>query len=179
MTPQDILKFWYEEIPSKKWWAKDLAFDEQIRTRFGDIHAQASRCELYPWRETADGRLAEIIILDQFSRNMFRDKPEAFTQDPLVLALAQEAVSVGADGELDVEKRSFLFMPFMHSESKLIHEKAVELFSVPGLEGTLKIEFSHKKIIDRFGRYPHRNIILGRQSTPEEEAFLKEPNSSF
>jgi uncharacterized protein (DUF924 family) len=127
----------------------------------------------------AEGRLAEIIVLDQFSRNMFRDTPAAFAQDALALVLAQEAVFSGADKLLSETQCSFLYMPFMHSESLVIHELAVELFSKPGLEGNLDFEMRHKVIIEKFGRYPHRNNILQRESTEEEMEFLKLPGSGF
>ncbi len=162
-----------------QWWQKDAAVDQEIRARFGELHGRACRCELFGWRETDDGRLAEIIVLDQFSRNLFRDQPEAFAADPMALALAQEAVRMGVDRRLDVPQRAFIYMPYMHSESRLIHEQAVRLFDQPGVEFNLEFELKHKAIIDRFGRYPHRNAILGRDSTPEELAFLKQPDSSF
>lgn len=179
MDHHDVLHFWFEEIESKQWWVKDPAFDQVIRERFGDMHAQAARGELFGWRKTPGGRLAEIIVLDQFSRNMFRDTPAAFAQDTLALVLAQEAVFAGADKSLPESQRSFLYMPFMHSESLAIHELAVELFSQPGLEGNLDFEMKHKVIIEKFGRYPHRNKVLGRESTAEEFEFLKRPGSGF
>jgi uncharacterized protein (DUF924 family) len=154
-------------------------FDRLIATRFKEVHDSAVRCELSSWRDTLEGRLAEIIVLDQFSRNIHRDSPLAFAADPLALALAQEAVRVDARRDLTLQQRSFLYMPFMHSESPLIHQQAVTLFSEPGLENNLEFELRHKAIIDRFGRYPHRNAVLGRVSTPEEIAFLEEPGSSF
>lgn len=177
--PADILTFWFEELEPAQWWKKDLAFDRMIAERFGALHAQAARCELYPWRRTAEGRLAEIIILDQFSRNMFRDTAQAFSADALALALAQEAVASGADSALTPVQRSFLYMPYMHSESALIHEQAVDLYTRNGIEENLRFEIRHKEIINRFGRYPHRNAILGRASTSDELAFLQQPGSSF
>jgi uncharacterized protein (DUF924 family) len=135
--------------------------------------------ELQPWREAADGRLAEIIVLDQFSRNIHRGTPRAFAADPVALVLAQEALRVGADQVLPPERRAFLFMPFMHSESPRIHETAIRLFQQPGLEANLDAALRHKAIIDRFGRYPHRNALLGRVSSDEEQAFLQTPGSSF
>ena len=179
MTYQEILKFWFEEIEPKQWWVKDDAFDDLIIARYADIHSAAQSCELFGWRESAEGRLAEIIILDQFSRNMFRDKPESFASDALALALAQEAVSVAADAQLNSIQRNFLYMPFMHSESLVIHEVAVGLFEKNGLQSNLDFELKHKKIIERFGRYPHRNKILGRKSTQNEIEFLSKPGSSF
>lgn len=176
---QAILDFWFKETSPKLWWAKSDEFDQQIGKRFGTLHQAACRCELEGWRDTAAGRLAEIIVLDQFSRNIYRDRPAAFAQDALALALAQTAVAVGADAELDPTRRAFLYLPYMHSESLQIHTQAVKLFSQPGLEGNLDFELRHKAIIDRFGRYPHRNAILGRPSTLEEAAFLQTPGSSF
>ena len=150
-----------------------------LRDRFLDLHAQANRCELYPWRKTALGRLAEIIVLDQFSRNMFRGKPESFASDSLALVLAQEAVSIGADKELNSKEKSFLYMPYMHSESLTIHEQAVLLFNQEGMESNLKFEYKHKQIIEQFGRYPHRNEVLQRMSSAKEISFLQQPGSSF
>jgi uncharacterized protein (DUF924 family) len=129
--------------------------------------------------KNAKGALAEIIILDQFSRNIFRDTPIAFATDALALEAAKEAIANGFDKEIDAGYLSFLYMPFMHSESKEIHEIAVSLFNKPGMESSYEYELKHKAIIDRFGRYPHRNEILGRQSTLEEIEFLKEEGSSF
>jgi uncharacterized protein (DUF924 family) len=176
---REILKFWFEEIDPSQWWVKDQAFDKMLTDRFSEIHASATRCELYEWRVTAQGRLAEIIVLDQFSRNMFRDTPLAFSSDPLALALSQEAVSGGADKLLGPQQRSFLYMPFMHSESLKIHEVATDLFRRNGIQSSLDFELKHKAIIERFGRYPHRNSILGRVSTAEEIEFLKLPGSGF
>ena len=179
MTPTEVLAFWFDEVSPAQWWAKSDAFDRLVRSRFGSAHAAAMRGELYAWRATADGRLAEIIVLDQFSRNIHRGRPEAFAADGMALVLAQEAVAAGADRALDAGRRAFLYMPYMHSESAAIHALAVALFSQPGLEHNLDFELRHKAIIDRFGRYPHRNTILGRTSTAEELRFLEEPGSSF
>ncbi|MCB1629519.1 MAG: DUF924 domain-containing protein [Xanthomonadales bacterium] len=171
-----VLKFWFAEIEPRQWWEKDREFDQRIATRFGLLHAQATQCELYNWRTTALGRLAEVIVLDQFSRNMYRGRAGAFAHDALALALAQEAVAIGADLELEPMQRAFLYMPYMHSESKVVHEEALRLFQDTD---ALEWEIKHKAIIDRFGRYPHRNTILGRRSTDEERAFLQQPDSSF
>ncbi len=179
MQPQSILHFWFEELTAKQHFVKDAALDETIRARFGDLLAAAARCELFGWRATAEGRLAEIIVLDQFSRNVYRDTPRAFAQDALALVLAQELVASGLDRSLPVAQRIFAYMPYMHSESALVHAQAVALFSQPGMEDNLDYERRHKAIIDRFGRYPHRNLILGRSSSAEEMAFLSEPGSSF
>jgi len=175
----EILRFWFEEIDPAQWWKKDDEFDKSLIERFSDFHARASRCELFGWREAAQGRLAEIIVLDQFSRNMFRGSPSSFAQDALALALAQEAISIKADKDLSQTERNFLYMPFMHSESLKIHEVAMVLFQNNGIQSSLEFEIKHKEIIERFGRYPHRNQILGRESTAEETEFLKLPGSGF
>ncbi len=176
---EEILTFWFEEIEPAKWWVKDDAFDQSIRARFAEAHARATRCELFAWRTQPRGRLAEVIVLDQFSRNMYRGSPAAFASDPLALALAQEAIAAGAEDALDPVERSFLYLPFMHSESPAIHAIALELYRKNGIQSNLDFEIRHKNIIERFGRYPHRNAILGRASTAEEIEFLKQPGSGF
>lgn len=176
---EQILDFWFEEIEPARWWAKDDEFDALIRDRFGEVHSQAVKCELYGWRKSPLGRLAEIIVLDQFSRNIHRDSALAFAADPLALALAQEAVAAGVDRDLAESERSFLYLPYMHSESPMVHKVAVRLYRSLGLKSNLEFELKHKAIIDRFGRYPHRNEILGRQSTREEIEFLDSPGSRF
>jgi uncharacterized protein (DUF924 family) len=176
---RQIISFWFEEIESAMWWKKDDGFDDLLLERFSEIHARASRCELYEWRREPEGRLAEIIVLDQFSRNMFRDSALAFANDSMSLTLSQEAIARGADQSLTPVQRGFLYMPFMHSESLEIHEVAVGLFRSNGNQNNLDYEFKHKKIIEQFGRYPHRNKVLGRQSTAEEIEFLARPGSSF
>ena len=179
MNYQDILDSWFSPETQPNWFAKSDQFDQSLKEKFGDILEQASKAELWSWRKNADGRLAEILVLDQFSRNIFRDTPGAFAQDSLALALAQEAISQDLDKQLSPDQRSFLYMPFMHSESKLIHEFALKLFQRLGNPENLEYEIKHKIIIDRFGRYPHRNQILGRESTEEELSFLTQPDSSF
>lgn len=175
----EILEFWFEEIDSSYWFKKDTDFDEMLRGTYGSLLERAAQCELYAWRSTPKGRLAEVIVLDQFSRNIYRDSADAFANDPLALALAQEAVALGADQELEPGQRAFLYMPYMHSESLAIHDVAIELFGQHGNESNLTYELKHRAIIERFGRYPHRNELLGRRSTPEELEFLKEDGSSF
>jgi uncharacterized protein (DUF924 family) len=179
VTYQQVLGFWFEEIEPAWRWKKDDAFDALLVEKFSETHTRACRCELFEWRGQPEGRLAEIIVLDQFSRNMFRDSPAAFANDAMSLTLAQEAISCGADKALKPEQRCFLYMPFMHSESLQIHELAVELFRKNGIESNLEFELKHKNIIEKFGRYPHRNKVLGRQSTTEELEFLTRPGSSF
>ena len=179
MQFQDILHFWFKEQTHKQHFAKDAALDEMIRNRFGATLEAATRCELFGWRATPEGRLAEIIVLDQFSRHVYRDTPLSFAQDALALSLAQELVTSGQDQQLSTAQRRFAYMPYMHSESALIHAHAMQLFALPGLEEAMDFEQRHQSIIARFGRYPHRNAVLGRASTPEEIAFLNEPGSSF
>jgi uncharacterized protein (DUF924 family) len=179
MHPHPILHFWFTELTPKQHFAKDAALDEAIRTRFGPTLEAAARCELFAWRATPQGRLAEILVLDQFSRNVYRDTSGTFAQDALALALAQELVASGQDRSLPLEQRKFAYMPYMHSESLAIHAQAALLFSQPGLENNLDFELRHQAIITRFGRYPHRNAILGRTSSAEELAFLAEPGSGF
>ncbi len=178
-SAQDIIRFWFEEITPAQRFKKDPEFDALIRERFRKVHKRASGGLLYTWRDHPLDALAEIIVLDQFSRNMYRDSPRAFAQDTLALVLAQEAVRRKQDVELEAKYRAFLYMPFMHSESAEIHEIAMFLFDQPGLEDNFNFEVKHKAIIDRFGRYPHRNEVLRRKSTAEELEFLSQPGSGF
>ncbi len=175
----EILDFWFKETEPSQWWLKDPDFDAYIRGRFARLHARAKACELFAWRQSPQGRLAEVLILDQFSRNMFRENAAAFAADPLALALAQEAIAQGVDLALEEQEKTFLYMPFMHSESMEIHQIAMRLFARKGLEKSLEFEKRHYEIICRFGRYPHRNQALKRISTPEELEFLKGPGSRF
>lgn len=180
MTPQDILHFWYEELKPKDWFRKSDELDMTITQRFGACHRAVRQGETWEWRATPEGRLAEVIVLDQFSRNIYRDQAAAFAMDSMALVLAQEAVALGEDHKLPSPDHTlFLYMPYMHSESPVIHQQAVVLFEQLGRPDNLKFELKHKEIIDRFGRYPHRNALLGRESTPEEVEFLKQPGSSF
>ena len=175
----EVLDFWFKTLSPKDWWTKSDELDLQIKEKFLATHTSAIKGELGPWRETPDGRLAEVIVLDQFSRNIYRDDPRSFAYDGMALILAQEAIRVGDDLKLDLSRRSFIYMPHMHSESLLIHNDAVELFSASNLKDNLNFELAHKEIIEKFGRYPHRNNILGRASSTHEIEFLKGPNSSF
>ena len=176
---EKVLEFWFSVLTPKDWFAKNETLDKKISDLFLETYNSACRGELFAWRKTIEGRLAEIIVLDQFSRNIFRDDPRAFQFDSLALTLSQEASLKPEVKELPLGKKAFLYMPFMHSESLIVHEQAVILFSEPGLENNLDFEHRHKKIIEQFGRYPHRNVILGRESTVEEIDFLKGPGSSF
>lgn len=180
MNKNEVLDFWFATLEPKQWFIKDLSLDETIKEKFSDVYQQAAKGELWQWRSSAEGSLAEVIILDQFSRNIYRDEAQSFATDPMALILAQTAVANGFDLRLaTTAQRAFLYMPYMHSESLIIHEQAMELFNQPGMEHNYDYELKHKVIIDRFGRYPHRNAILGRVSTKEEVAFLQEPGSSF
>lgn len=179
MNYQTVLHFWFEELGSSDWFAKNTELDKIIKGRFKKVHDQAKQGELYQWRKWPRGRLAEIIVLDQFSRNIYRDTPEAFACDAQALCLSQETIASGLHRNFNTSEKLFLYLPFMHSESKMIHNLAMELFKAPGLEWNLEFEIKHKNIIDQFGRYPHRNLILGRSSTAEEIQFLKTPGSSF
>jgi len=176
---QTILTFWFNELTPADWWRKSAQQDQNIRQRFLQVHADAHTGGLSSWRNTPNGRLSEIIVLDQFSRNIYRDDPRAFASDPLALELAQKTVKLGEDASLTPAEKSFMYLPYMHSESLDIHKQALHLFDQPGLENNLDFELKHKAIIDRFGRYPHRNKILGRTSTQQEIEFLDQPGSSF
>ena len=176
---QEVIDFWFQELCPEQWFKKDKSTDLLVKERFLSTHSDAIKGELYKWRHTALGRLAEVIVIDQFSRNLFRDDARSYLYDGMALVLSQEAIRVGAHKKIKSQQRSFLYMPFMHSESKVIHKKAVELFSDPDLKLNLEFEYRHKKIIDRFGRYPHRNKVLGRTSTSEKIAFLEEKKPYF
>ncbi len=180
MNSDEIIDFWFSEPVRRKWWTRDEAFDTEIRRHFATVHELAKREELAGWRATPKGRLAEIIVLDQFSRNLFRNSSEAFAQDELARRLTREAVDCGADLALTPTQRSFLYMPLMHSEAAADHEESMRLFaSHSDLAFNLDFARKHKEVIDRFGRYPHRNAVLGRESTPQEQLFLQQPGSSF
>ena len=179
MNFQAIIDFWFSELDHSQWYKKDSALDQEIVARFSEIHARAVAGELWAWRCEPEGSLAEVIILDQFSRNMFRGDPRSFAFDPLALALAQTAIDKEQDEALEPEKRCFLYMPFMHSESLAVHEQAVTLFTKLGNANNLDYEDKHKAIIEQYGRYPHRNELLGRESTEAEKEFLTKPGSSF
>lgn len=167
-----ILEFWFSELSPRDWFRENPALDREIRRRFEATQAAAARCELWTWRSEPAGRLAEIIVLDQFSRNIFRHTARAFACDALALALAQTAVAAGADQALPVSRRAFAYMPYMHSESLAIHAQALRLFNQPGLEKDLEQERQHHALLLRFNRYPQRNAALGRKDTPAERAFL-------
>lgn len=167
-----MLSFWFDELGPADWFRYDPSLDLRITARFGQTLLAAERGELSTWQATPSGSLALIILLDQFSRNIHRHRSAAFANDPLALAVAQACIARGYDTQLPVERRLFMYMPYMHSESLQVHGEALVLFSTPGLETNLEFERGHKAIIERFGRYPQRNSLLGRPSTPEEIEFL-------
>ncbi|MEM7217801.1 MAG: DUF924 family protein [Pseudomonadota bacterium] len=177
--PADVLRFWFVELTPEHHFRRDAGIDAEIRARFEATVEAAARAELFHWRHSASGRLAEVIALDQFTRNLYRDDGRAFGADPLALALAQEAVARRDDQRLAPEQRVFLYMPYMHSESLAVHCEATRLFTSLGINSNIEYERRHRAIIERFGRYPHRNELLGRPSTPEEIEFLAQPGSSF
>ena len=179
VSPEAVNRFWFDELSPRDWFRKSAALDEQIKTRFGATLEAAAAGTLSGWRESPHGRLAEVIVLDQFSRNIHRDSARAFENDPAALALARRAIDTGADRALTAQQRAFLYMPFMHSETLADHETALALYGSLGMENHLDAERKHHAIIERFGRYPHRNALLGRETTAEEAAFLAEPGSSF
>lgn len=174
-----VLAFWFGELTPAQWFQKSDTLDAEVERRFAQVLEAARRGELWQWRATPQGRLAEVIVLDQFSRNIHRDTPAAFAADAQALALAQEAVAQGDDAGLGTNERAFLYMPYMHSESLLVHDEALRLFDQPGLENNLHFEHRHRDILLQFGRYPHRNAILGRESSVAETNFLQQPGSSF
>ncbi|MDE3270725.1 DUF924 family protein [Pseudoalteromonas sp. G4] len=176
MSWQTVYSFWFETLTAKQWFSVSQEVDDAIKQQFETTLLAAKQGELHHWRETAKGALCEIIVLDQFSRNIYRDLPDAFSQDPQALVLAQWAIARGFNKQLSEEEVGFMYLPFMHSESKQIHEVAEQLYrGHPNYD----FEVAHKNIIDRFGRYPHRNEILGRVSSEQELTFLTHPNSSF
>ena len=179
MQPDQIISFWFDAAHQAFWFQQQDDFDLKIRQQFAEIHAAACAGELWSWRDRCEGRLAEIIVLDQFSRNLYRNHALAFAADATALVLSQEAIRLGEDLKLSPEQRSFLYMPFMHSESSVIQAQSLRLFASLGRPMNLDFAQRHADIISRFGRYPHRNAVLGRSSSAEELAFLQQPNSHF
>ena len=168
-TPTEILAFW-REAGEDRWYKKNDAFDAEVRRRYFDLWQSASAGELSEWETSDDGALALVIVLDQFPRNMFRGKPEAFSSDAKALAVAERAIAHGADVRIDPELLEFLYVPFMHSEALADQLRCVELFQ--NSPNNLKYAREHADIIRQFGHFPHRNRILGRMTTPEEQAYL-------
>lgn len=174
MKSYPVIDFWFEEISSDMWWNKDVEFDNEIKARFLPLHNATVKGELFQDRSDAYGCLQEIILLDQFSRNMFRGTAHAFAYDSLALCLSQTALLLGLNKGLTGDFKAFMYMPFMHSESSLVHGKAIELFSEPDMHEYLEYEVAHRDIIERFGRFPHRNKALGRTSTEDEVRYVNE-----
>jgi uncharacterized protein (DUF924 family) len=172
----EVLTFWFAD--SGRWWKKDPAFDAEIRDRFLELRGAVLRGEREDWVETPRGTLAYVIVLDQFSRNMFRDSARMFEADPRAVSAARRALDCGFDHGLSGDERMFLCMPFMHSEDIADQDRCVRLFAA-GLRKWLPYAEQHRDIIRRFGRFPHRNALLGRPSSSEELDFLKQPGSSF
>lgn len=172
MEYPDVLEFWFNQVKPDEWFKVDEMLDLKMVEKFIAIHAKATAGELYLWRDDPLGRLAEIILLDQFSRNIYRGEAKAYATDPMALVLAQETIYGNHHKNFDTDQKIFLYLPFMHSESKIIHEVALKLFSEEGLEDNLRFELEHKGLIDRYGRYPERNQILGRNNTADEEKYL-------
>ncbi len=186
----EVLSFWFgcEDEPGygefrNAWFQKDPGFDEKIRERFGSLYERAAAGELDGWRESAESCLALVICLDQFSRNMFRGDGRTHAADGKALETARYAVEHALDRELPPFQRMFVYMPFMHSENLEDQRRSVELFGrlaeKPGAPDVTSYAAGHKEIIERFGRFPHRNRILGRKTTQEEAEFLQGPGSSF
>ncbi len=176
--PDAVLQFWFIEAGPNRWFKKSGAFDRVCEERFGDTLEAARVGECWHWRRTPEGRCAEIIVLDQFSRNLFRDSARAFAQDPMALALAQEAVARGDDLRMSEDQRYFTYMPYMHSESLRVHEEALRLFDSLADKQPLRYEKAHREVLETFGRYPARNKVLGRKSSPAELEYL-EKNGGF
>jgi uncharacterized protein (DUF924 family) len=171
ISPADILTFWRAAGP-KRWFNKDAAFDAEVRARFFAVWEAARDGRLKAWEDSDDGALALILVLDQFPRNLFRDDARAFSTDPEALALARRAVARGVDARVDPALRAFVYLPFMHSENLADQERCVALCRAVGLTDNIDFAVEHADIIRRFGRFPHRNRVLGRATTPEEAAFL-------
>jgi uncharacterized protein (DUF924 family) len=174
-TPQTVIAFW-REAGREKWFVKDEALDLAIRERFLDLHFRAARNELTEWATSAEGALALMILLDQFPRNLFRGSGHAFATDALALSLAKKAIALGLDRQVEPPMAIFFYLPFEHSENPAEQERSMALFAAHhervGDEECLRYAEVHQDIITRFGRFPHRNPALGRETTPDEQAYL-------
>ena len=174
-----ILQFWFEEITPKDWFVKNPEFDDLLKTRFGDLVEDATGGRLDIWAKTKEGRLALILLLDQMTRNIYRDTPKAFSGDEMALAMSLRAVNDGFLEDGQSKKNQFFLMPMMHCELIDIQEQSIPLFERYTIDEVAEFAKKHRDIIARFGHFPHRNAVLGRPSTAEEIAFLKTPGSSF
>jgi len=171
MNPAEIVSFW-RDAGSDKWFDKNEEFDGLVRSKFLAIHEAAARGELADFEESAEGLLALVILLDQFPRNMFRGSPHAFATDPLARAIANRAIALGIDEAIDPAMRPFFYLPFMHSEAAADQDRCVVLYEAFGDEALLQYATTHRDVIAQFGRFPHRNRVLGRETTAAEQAFL-------
>ena len=178
-TLDDVLDFWFSERVKRMWFKKSADFDREIKQRFFNTYQRGKTGALADWRNSSKNVLALIIVLDQFPRNMFRNTSQAFATDKQAVELTKYAVSNNYQQNLSPEEQAFLYMPLMHSENKEDQKKCVALFTELGRKDNLKFAIKHQEIIDRFGRFPHRNEIVGRKSTSEEKEFLTQPGSSF
>ena len=172
----DVVAFWFAPDVRPLWFASTLDFDEQLRARFLETY-RAAAGQLTDWEATAEGALALVIVLDQFPLNLFRGQPESFATEAAARAVADRAIVRGFDQALPPEQRQFLYLPFLHSEALADQERSVRLYQQPGLEDNLRFARHHRDLIARFGRFPHRNAILGRTSTAEERAYLAAPGA--
>ena len=174
----DVLGFWFDGLSETHWFGKDHAFDVRIRERFFDLH-QRLVTHGSPATATPRAALATVLVMDQFSRNMFRGDPRAYAVDPLARGIARSAIDGGFDAGMNPEERLFLYLPLQHSEDARDQQRALALMQALGRDDWTLFAIAHKHIIDRFGRFPHRNDVLGRVSTPEELELLKDPKASF
>ena len=178
-TARDVLDFWFVRHGQEDWFGAKPEFDALIAAEFGDTHAAVARGEGWTWRSTAEGRLAEIIVLDQFSRQLFRGRAEAFAHDDMALVLAQEAVAGGHHNFLPMPQRMFLLLPYQHAESPVVQAESVRLHTALGDPEVLKFAEGHAACIKRFGRFPKRNAALGRQSTEQELEYIASTEGMF
>ncbi len=178
-SPDDVLRFWFSDATRPFWFVRSEDFDAHLRGVLGPLHDQAARGELEAWANDARGALALVLLLDQAPRNLHRNSADAFATDPAALKHAQAAVERGLDRELGEDERVFLYLPFEHSESLADQDRCVALMGTLPTPMWLDYAERHRNVVARFGRFPHRNAVLGRESTPEELEFLKQPGSSF
>lgn len=170
---REILSYWFDTLTAEQWWTRDDTVDATIRRKFSNLFERLAAGVPPAWLETPRGRLAAVIALDQFPRNLFRGSPRSFATDERALALARETIELGLDSGLNENERIFLYVPFEHSEDREDQARAIDLYENLGHAESLEFAKKHKQIIDRFGRFPHRNEVLGRESTREEIEFLK------
>jgi uncharacterized protein (DUF924 family) len=179
ISPQDVLDFWFSEEAKKSWFEKTDAFDTTCRERLGIAAEAAKAGALDHWAETREGALALVILIDQVPRNIYRGTPAAFGSDAKALAVAKDAIARSFDAATPSDMRNFFYLPFQHSERLEDQERGMELYATNDVDDGLRWMRAHRDIIARFGRFPHRNAILGRDSTPEELEFLGQPGSRF